>query len=479
MVYSSVCDLQFPSYLAGTFTSEGKTLEVHNPFDGTLVGTAYQVTEIQLNEAIEAARAIRYDLQEMPSWKKYEILMAIASRLNNEKEFFARLIASESGKPIKSAFAETERAIQTFRIAAEESRRLPSEYLSLDWARSTETKEGLVKYFPAGIVAGISPFNFPLNLAVHKIAPAIAAGCPIILKPSSLTPLSTLYLAKIIHECDLPAGALSVLPMDRPSGNLLVTDERIKVLSFTGSPEVGWMMKNQAGKKKVVLELGGNAGLIVSQPTDMDDVVKKCVNSAFSYSGQVCIHTQRIFVLSHHFEHFISRFVEEVSALKSGNPLDDATDISVMIDIENAKRVESWIQESVIEGGRLLIGGKRHNSYVEPTVITNTHPDHKVCSEEVFGPVVVIEPIGSLDEGIRRINESRFGLQAGLFTDSLQEINTAFKRIEVGGLIINDVPSYRVDHMPYGGVKDSGFGREGVKYAMYDMLEARILVKPA
>jgi glyceraldehyde-3-phosphate dehydrogenase (NADP+) len=239
------------------------------------------------------------------------------------------------------------------------------------------------------------------------------------------------------------------------------------------------MMKTQAGKKKVVLELGGNAGLIVSQPTDMDDVLKKCVNSAFSYSGQVCIHTQRIFVLSHHFEHFISRFVEEVSALKSGNPLDDATDISVMIDIENAKRVESWIQESVIEGGRLLIGGKRHNSYVEPTVITNTHPDHKVCSEEVFGPVVVIEPIGSLDEGIRRINESRFGLQAGLFTDSLLEINTAFKRIEVGGLIINDVPSYRVDHMPYGGVKDSGFGREGVKYAMYDMLEARILVKPA
>jgi glyceraldehyde-3-phosphate dehydrogenase (NADP+) len=373
--------------------------------------------------------------------------------------------------------AEVDRSIQTFTVAAEESKRLPAEYFSVDWTAAGAWKEGFVKYFPVGIVAGIAPFNFPLNLAVHKIAPAIAAGCPIILKPSSLTPLSTLMLAQIIDHTDLPKGAVSILPMNRETGNKLVTDERISLLSFTGSPEVGWKMKSHAGKKKVVLELGGNAGVIISHGADLEVAVAKCVAGGFSYSGQVCIHTQRIYVLKDLFESFTALFVEKVKLLKQGNPADPATDMAVMIDEANAIRVENWINEAVKDGARILTGGKRENSFMPPTVITATKEFMQVCSAEVFGPVVVIESVDSFAEAIEHINSGRFGLQAGVFTDSINEMNMAFNQLQVGGVIINDVPTFRVDHMPYGGIKDSGSGREGVKYAMMDMMEPRLLVK--
>jgi len=467
----------FEIYCAGKFISTSAKHSVTNPYDGSEVAVTFLAGDDELDQAIKAAENIAEELQNIPSYKIYNILKQISEELFSLRQQFAELITLESGKPIRYALAEVDRSIQTFIVAAEESKRLPKEYISLDWTPAGAGKEGFVKYFPIGILAGIAPFNFPLNLAVHKIAPAIAAGCPIILKPSSLTPLSTLMLAKIIDKTALPKGAVSILPMNRQTGNKLVTDGRISLLSFTGSPEVGWKMKSQAGRKKVVLELGGNAGVIVSHGTDIEMAVAKCVAGGFSYSGQVCIHTQRIYVLKGLFESFTEQFVEKVKLLKQGNPIDPATDMAVMIDEVNAIRVESWVNEAVKGGARILTGGKRKNSFMAPTVLTNTKEDMQVCSAEIFGPVAVIEPVDSFAEGIKRINSGRFGLQAGVFTDSISEMNQAFNHLQVGGVIINDIPTFRVDHMPYGGIKDSGSGREGVKYAIMDMMEPRLLVK--
>ncbi len=470
-------NLSFEIYCAGKFITTTVMHVVTNPYDGSVVATTFLAGDTELDNAIQAAASVLEELQSVPSYTRYSILNQISEELFSLRQQFAELITLESGKPIRYALAEVDRSIQTFTVAAEESKRLPKEYVSLDWTPAGTGKEGLVKYFPIGIVAGIAPFNFPLNLAVHKIAPAIAAGCPIILKPSSLTPLSTLMLAQIINQTALPKGAVSILPMNRETGNKLVTDDRINLLSFTGSPVVGWKMKRDAGNKKVVLELGGNAGVIVSHGADLDSAVTKCVAGGFSYSGQVCIHTQRIYVLRDLFESFTEKFVEKVKLLKTGNPIDPTTDITVMIDEANAERVENWINEAVKDGAGILTGGKRQKSFMPPTVLTNTKESMQVCAAEVFGPVVVIEPVGTFSEAIKHINSGRFGLQAGVFTDSISEMNMAFDQIKVGSVIINDVPTFRVDHMPYGGIKDSGSGREGVKYAILDMMEPRLLVK--
>lgn len=463
-------------YLAGEFIETGQTLKVNYPYNGELFATTYKAGKEELEKAILAAQQVRDKLIAMPSFKRYEVLMHIKDRLTEMKETFAQTITAESGKPIKNARNEVERSIGIFTIAAEECKRLPGEYMSLDWTPAGKGKEGIIKYFPVGIVAGISPFNFPLNLSVHKIAPALAAGCPIILKPASQTPLSTLLLASIIDETDLPDGALSVLPMDRETGNLLVTDDRISLLSFTGSPEVGWKMKADAGKKKVVLELGGNAGVIIAEDSNIGKALSKCLTSAFAYSGQVCIHTQRIFVHHSLYKDFLKQFASMAEKLNIGDPQDETIDMSVMIDKENAQRVESWVKEAVEHGAKLVLGGKRTDSLYAPTILTNTNNSMKVCSHEVFGPVVTIESYKNFDEAIKMMNDTRFGLQAGVFTNRVSEMYRAFNELHVGGVIHNDVPTFRADHMPYGGIKDSGLGREGVKYAIHDMMEARILV---
>lgn len=464
-------------YVAGSFKKSDEILQVRNPFDNSLIAETYLGPVEHLEEAIQKSLSVLHELRDMPAYKKSDILFQISSMLEKDIKAFARTLSLESGKPIKYALGEVLRSVQVFRVAAEESRRLPKEYIDLEWTQAAEGKEGIIKYFPIGLVAGISPFNFPLNLAVHKIAPAIAAGCPIILKPASSTPLSTLRLAEIIHETALPEGALSVIPMDRKTGNLLVTDPRIKMLSFTGSPEVGWKMKEESGKKKVILELGGNAGVIVSDSADIDDSVKKCVLGGFAYSGQICVHAQRFFVQDNVFDEFKDKFILSVKALKSGNPIDDDTDISVMIDEDNAIRVNDWINEAALQGAEILLGGHRTGSYVEPTILTNTSNTMKVCAKEVFGPVVTLERYTSYDKAISEMNDGNFGLQAGVFTNRIDEMNKAFTELDVGGVIINDVPTFRVDHMPYGGIKDSGLGREGLKYAIHDMMEAKILVK--
>jgi acyl-CoA reductase-like NAD-dependent aldehyde dehydrogenase len=467
----------FEIYCAGKFIQTSNILEVKNPFNNSNIAKTFLAGISEFEMAMAAAHSVEEELAAIPAYIRYKVLKQISEELFAQRRQFAELITFESGKPIRYALAEVDRSIQTFAVAAEESKRLPSEYLQVDWTPAGVGKEGLLKYFPIGIVAGISPFNFPLNLAVHKIAPAIVAGCPIILKPSSLTPLSTLMLAQIIDRTALPKGAVSILPMDRQTGNKLVTDTRINLLSFTGSPEVGWKMKNDAGKKKVVLELGGNAGVIVSHGADLEAASTKCVVGGFAYSGQVCIHTQRIYVLENLFEKFTDKFIEKMKLLKTGKPNDPATDITIMIDEANAIRVESWIAEAVKAGAKVLAGGKREGSFMQPTAITGSHENMLVCAGEVFGPVVVIEKVNDFAEAINRVNCGRFGLQAGVFTDSIGEMNQAFNKLHVGGVIINDVPTFRVDHTPYGGVKDSGLGREGVKYAILDMMEPKLLVK--
>lgn len=464
-------------YCGGKFTTSNQKLEIKNPYTNQVFAITYLASTEQLNNAIEAAVAVQKQLAQLSGYERSEILMQIANELILQRDYFASILSQESAKPIKYALAEIDRSIQTFKIAAEECKRLPKEYISLDWTPAGKNKEGFIKYFPIGIVAGIAPFNFPLNLAVHKIAPAIASGCSIVLKPSSATPLSCLELAKLIHKTNLPKGAVSILPMNRETGNNLVTDERIKLLSFTGSPDVGWKMKANAGKKKVVLELGGNAGAIVSSSADLKLAISKCVYGAFVYSGQVCIHTQRVYVHKSKFDDFVAGFVVETQKIKFGNPEDVNTDISNMIDLENAIRVEHWINEAVNAGAKLLCGGKRKDNFVAPTVLTNTSISMKVNCEEVFGPVVVIECYTDFEKAIEEINNTKFGLQAGIFTDSQSEINYAFNNLEVGGVIVNDVPTFRVDNMPYGGIKDSGLGREGVRYAIQDMMEAKILVQ--
>jgi glyceraldehyde-3-phosphate dehydrogenase (NADP+) len=403
--------------------------------------------------------------------------MQVSEGLKAKRRELAETLTMQSGKPMKYSLGEIDRATQGFVIAAEESKRLPKEYMSIDWTAKGEGKEGIIKHFPVGLVAGISPFNFPMNLAVHKIAPAIAAGNPIILKPARYTPLSVIQLAEIIDQTDLPKGAMSILPMDRTAGNQLVTDDRIKMLSFTGSPSVGWNMKQNCGKKKIALELGGNAGVVVADSADIDQAVDKCLLGGFAYSGQVCIHAQRIYVHENIFEKFSKKFIKKVKALKNGDPLSDDTDISVLIDQGEADRIEEWVNEAVKDGAKILAGGNKQEGFYEPTVLTNTKLDMKVCALEIFGPVVTLEPFSDFQKAVGEVNNSDYGLQAGVFTNQINEMNYAFDQLDVGGVIINDVPTFRVDHMPYGGVKDSGFGREGIKYSIQEMMEPKVMVK--
>lgn len=472
-----MADKNYHIYAAGNFITSNKPLEVRNPFDNSLIAITYLADEGILENTIQKALSIKEELKSLSSFKKFEILKQISETITTNRHGLAEALCLESGKPIKYALAEIDRSAQTFLVAAEESKRLPKEYISLDWTPNGEGKEGIINYFPIGLVAGIAPFNFPMNLAVHKIAPAIASGCPIILKPASSTPLSCLELAKIIDDTDLPKGAVSILPMDRVSGNLLVTDERFKLLSFTGSPEVGWKMKNQAGKKKVVLELGGNAATIITESADLQDALPKALMGAFAYSGQICIHAQRFVVHASLYQTFIDSLKEETLKLTIGNPMLTSTDVSNMIDEENAIRVENWINEAVQQGAQLLCGGNRKGSFVEPTILSNCNNTMKVYAEEIFGPVICINAYHTIEEAIALVNDTKFGLQCGVFTNNISELDKCFKHIEVGGVIHNHVPTLRYDHMPYGGIKESGLGREGVKYGIHDMLEPKILVK--
>ncbi|MGZ8480853.1 MAG: aldehyde dehydrogenase family protein, partial [Candidatus Limnocylindria bacterium] len=388
----------------------------------------------------------------------------------------ATLLSQESGKPIRDARAEVTRGALTFRTAAEEALRINGEWLPLDWSAANRGRHGIVRRYAIGPVAGISPFNFPLNLAAHKVAPAIAAGCSIVLKPPSKDPLIMLRIARYIDETDLPKGAVSILPMDRPTGDRMVSDDRFKLLSFTGSPSIGWKMKAEAGKKKVVLELGGNAGAIVDATADLDWAVDRLVYGAFAYAGQVCISVQRIYVVREIYAEFERRFVERVGRVRVGDPLDPETDLGPMLDEAAVERTEAWVSEAIAGGARALVRGEPKGRWFGPTVLADVPRDAAICAEEAFAPVVNLFPVDSFADALREINDSRFGLQCGVFTSSLEHALAAHDELEVGGIIVNDAPTWRTDPMPYGGVKDSGLGREGLRSSIEDMTEPRLLV---
>ncbi len=467
---------EFPIYVAGEWQTSGTPLEVRNPFSGELVGTTYQASRDQLEQAIVGAERAFEITRHMPTYERAALLKAMAAGLAARRDEVARTISAEAGKPIRDAEVETDRGVFTLETAAEEAKRMEGEVIALDLLPSSKGRTGIVRRFPIGPIAGISPFNFPLNLALHKIAPAIASGNTIVLKPPSRDPLTMLLVAEIIDATDLPKGAVSIMPMDREVGDALVEDPRFKLLSFTGSPDVGWEMKRRAGMKKVVLELGGNAGVIIDSDSDLDFAVNRVRVGAFAYSGQVCISVQRVFVVEEVYDRFREKLVDAVKAIKVGDPLDRATDLGPMIDEKSIVRTQSWIDQAVADGARVLAGGTSEGGFFQPTVIENADPASFVCSREAFAPLVTIAPVKSFGEAIRKLNDSEYGLQAGVFTNSLEKALVAYENIDVGGVVINDIPTYRIDHMPYGGVKASGLGREGLKYAIEDMTEPRLMV---
>ncbi|MGJ0483091.1 MAG: aldehyde dehydrogenase family protein [Methylomicrobium sp.] len=465
-----------PIYVAGQFKTSAQTLEVISPYTQQCVYKTFTAGSNDYETAVTAAYAVRQTMRDLPVFERFQILSEISQGILASRDELAVIMAREAGKPLKTAAVEIERAAQTFLTAAEEAKRLPGEVLSIDWHPSGAHKDAIVNYFPIGAVAAITPFNFPLNLVAHKIAPAVAAGCPIVVKPASKTPITALFLARIIDNTGLPKGALSVLPMDRDSGNRLITDPRFGLLSFTGSAENGWKIKQQAGKKKVLLELGGNAALIVDKDADVATAAAKAVQGGFAYAGQSCIHTQRIYVEQSIFELFISHFLAAMKNLVFGDPEQPDTDFSVMISEEHALRIESWVREAVAGGATLVTGGTRQGTLYAPTVLTGTRQGMKVCAQEAFAPVVVIERFTDFKAVVEAVNASDFGLQAGIFTFDSRKIHYAFQNLHVGGVMVNEVPSFRADHMPYGGIKDSGLDREGPKYAIREMLEPKILV---
>jgi acyl-CoA reductase-like NAD-dependent aldehyde dehydrogenase len=464
-----------PIYLAGEFVEAGVPLEVHNPADGSLVATTFSAGADELERATVAAVTAFEATKRLPSYARRDALAHVADRIEGDTDELATLLSRESGKPIKDARGEVARGALTFRTAAEEALRINGEWLPLDWSPANVGRHGIVRRYPIGPVAGISPFNFPLNLAAHKVAPAIAAGCSIVLKPPSKDPLIMLRVAQYLAETDLPPGAVSILPMDRPTGDRMVSDDRFKLLSFTGSPSVGWKMKADAGKKKVVLELGGNAGAIVDETADLDWAVERLVYGAFAYSGQVCISVQRIYVVRAIYDEFERRFAERVQRVKVGDPLDAATDLGPMVDEKAVERTDRWVREALDAGARAIVRGEPDGRWFGPTVLVDVPRDAMICSEEAFAPVVNLFAVDSFADALREINDSRFGLQCGVFTSSLDRTLLAHDELEVGGVIVNDIPTWRTDAMPYGGVKDSGLGREGLRWSIEDMTEPRLL----
>ena len=463
-------------FVDGRWQQEGDIVEIRSPYDGNLVARVAQGRKEHAEAAIAAAVKAFGTTRRLPAFERQRILRQIVAFMIERKEEFARTLAQEAGKPIKAARTEIERSIFTFTVAAEESTRIHGEYLPLDWQEFTAGRWGIVRRFPIGPIAGITPFNFPLNLVSHKVAPAIAAGCPIVLKPAPQTPLCSRLLAECVQLAGWPDGGLSVLPLSNEDAGLLVTDERIKLISFTGSVPVGWDIKRRAGKKKVVLELGGNAAVLVHSDADVAYAAERCVVGGFAYAGQTCISVQRILVEQSVYGKFTDLLIEAVKQLKTGDPMDESTDVGPLIRESDAIRTTAWIDEAVRAGARLLCGGRRTHNVVEPTILTGTKPDMKVNCQEIFGPVVTVEPYQNFDQALRQVNNSVYGMQAGIFTRDAKLLFHAYEELEVGSVIAGDVPSFRIDHMPYGGVKDSGLGREGLRYAIEEMTEPKLLV---
>jgi acyl-CoA reductase-like NAD-dependent aldehyde dehydrogenase len=466
----------FPYYLAGEAVFANTDLKVTDKYSGEVAYEVPLATPDVLDQAIAAAVDATDAMRKMTVYERQAVLEHCIKRFTERQDELAEALCIEAGKPINDAKGEVGRLIDTFKIAAEETPRMLGETLPLDISPRAKGYRGMTQRVPIGPCAFISPFNFPLNLAAHKVAPAIAAGCPFVLKPASMTPIGALVIGEILAETNLPKGAFSILPCRRDSADLLTEDDRLKLLSFTGSPDVGWKLKARAGKKPVILELGGNAACVVDNDWDLDDAVARVIIGAFYQSGQSCIGVQRLFVHSDVYEAFKEKLLVKTKALKSGDPKDPQTFIGPMISEGEAKRLHGWITDAQERGATLLCGGERDGNMLQATLMENVPHDCELSAEEAFGPVAILEPFDDYDAVLKRVNDSRFGLQAGIFTRDIYKAQQAWDELEVGGVVIGDVPSWRVDHMPYGGVKDSGLGREGIRWAMEDMTELRLMV---
>lgn len=465
-----------PLLIGGEWRVTRETREVRSPYSGELIAAFSMASRGLVEESIAAATRAAQEMRDLPRQRLADSLRFIADGIRNRAEEFARTMALEAGKPIKLARAEAERAVATFTCAAEEARRFAGEVIPLDGQANGAGRTGWTECFARGVVFGITPFNFPLNLVAHKVAPALASRNAIIIKPSPRTPLTALLLGEIFLESGLPTSALQIAPMEVETIDVVLKDERVAMISFTGSAEVGWRLRAQSGRKAVALELGGNAPVIVDETADLALAAERTTTAAFAYAGQVCISAQRVIVHEQVAQAFTEMFVERARALRPGDPLDEATDLPNMIDEAAARRAEGWIREALDGGARLLCGGGRRGSLLEATVLDRVHSEMRVCAEEVFAPVATIQPCADFTEALAEANNTRYGLQAGVFTRDMGRALRAFRALEVGGVLINDAPAFRVENMPYGGVKQSGAGREGVRYAMEEMTEPRLIV---
>ena len=461
--------------LGGAELQTGETYEVRSPYDGAPVALVHRAGPAEVERAIAGAVEAFETTRHLPSWQREQVLEGVAAGIAARRDELARTIALEAGKPIKTARVEVDRAAYTFSVAAEESKRIYGELVPLDWLPGNEGREAQIRRVPLGPVAGITPFNFPLNLVAHKVAPALAAGNPILLRPASQTPVTSLVLARIVLEAGWPEDAIAVLPCTTETARPLVEDERIKLLTFTGSPVVGWGLETRAGRKRVTLELGGNAAVIVHEDADVAYAAERVAWGGFAYAGQTCISVQRVLVNERVYDAFVSDLVRRVDALVVGDPLDEATDVGPVIDAANAERIEEWLDEARAGGATVLAGGERDGNVWRPTVLADVDEHLRVSCEEVFAPIVGLTRFADVDEAIDAAGRGEFGLQAGIFTNDLRVVDAAFDRIEVGGLMVNDVSTFRIDHMPYGGVRSSGFGREGLRYAIEEMTELKLL----
>ncbi|MEE8582092.1 MAG: aldehyde dehydrogenase family protein [Myxococcota bacterium] len=466
----------YPYYLANRPEAPNRELEVVDKYSGEVVARVALADEAAIDRAIGLAVKAAEPLAAMAAYERQAVLEHCVQRFGERAEELAQALCIEAGKPIKDSRGEVGRLIDTFRIAAEESVRITGEVMPLDISPRARGYRAQWKRVPIGPCSFISPFNFPLNLAAHKVAPAVAIGCPFVLKPASLTPIGALMIGEVLAETDLPEGAFSILPCRREGARLFSEDERLKLLSFTGSPEVGWQLKARAGKKAVVLELGGNAAVIVDEDADLDDAVERIAYGAFYQSGQSCIGVQRIIAHETLYETLKERLVEATRGLVMGDPRDESVFIGPMISVTEAARLDEWIQSALARGAKLLCGGKRDGAMLEATLLEDVPKGEAIVCREAFGPVAVLSSFREFEAALDEVNDSAFGLQAGIFTRDLYKAQRAWDRLEVGGVVIGDVPSWRVDHMPYGGVKESGLGREGVRFAIEHMSEIRLLV---
>lgn len=463
-------------WINGESVESDKYRPLFNPFNGEKIADVAEASKEEVIKAIDSAAGAAVTMAEMDAHKRSDILRRVAELIQEDREECARLIAEESSKPLKAARGEVDRTIMTYRFASEDARRLHGETIPMDAAPGGEGRVAYTVREPLGVIAAITPFNFPMNLVAHKVGPAIAAGNTVVLKPASQTPLSAYKIASYFHEAGLPAGALNVVTGSGKSvGDVLIADDRVKMVTFTGSPEVGKHIRENAGLKRVTLELGSNSALIVDEGTDLKKVMPRIVTGAFSNQGQVCISIQRIFVHEAIAAEFVSLFIEEAGKLKVGDPLDEQTDLAAMISGNDVTRAKAWIQGAVENGAELVYGGDSERQILKPTVLLNAQLTDKISCEEVFAPVVHINTFNDFADAIAKANDSKYGLQAGVYTNDLQKAMQAAKKLHVGGVMINEIPTFRVDHMPYGGVKMSGTGREGIKYALEEMTELKLV----